>query len=85
MSNGSHAYQISEHPWESRTLPRRPTRLVAVPPANRGHRHADPRRLPWKRTLRAVVRGLRDAGESLAFLALLASLLGGLWAMARIL
>lgn len=78
--NSSHAYPIAEHPWESRTLPRRPTLLVAVPPASQ-RRRPQTTGLRWK----SVLRGLRDAAESLAFLALLASLLGGMWAMARIL
>lgn len=82
--NSSHAYSIAEHPWESRTLPRRPTLLVAVPPASR-RRMSPGQSSRARRSLRAVLRGLRDVAESVAFLALLASLLGGMWAVARIL
>lgn len=82
----SHAARLEEHPWQSRTLPRRPTRLRAVPPAR--PRTTGVRTSPWVRMARQVLQkgavALRIATESLAFLFLLVSLMGGLWAMARL-
>lgn len=86
----SSAARSPENPWDSRVLPRRPTRLVAVPPArSRPQPVPAPRPSPAHRA-RHLVRGaglaveiggelLEMAGESLAFLSLLAVLLAGLW------
>lgn len=71
------ALNLEEHPWQSRSLPRRPTRLVAVPSAApRAHR--GPEATLWLRGCRHVAGVV---AESVAFLLVLVGAMGGVWAL----
>ncbi len=73
---------LDEHPWQNRHLPRRPTRLVAVPPL----RPPEYRRADSDEVLtllgQITARVLQTAADSVGFLLMLASVLGGVWALA---
>jgi hypothetical protein len=72
---------IDEHPWQNRRLPRRPTRLVAVPPVRpREFQSADGDE-PLGLWGQPPLRLLQTAAHSVAFLLLLVSVLGGVWAL----
>jgi len=75
------ALRLEEHPWGCRTLPPRPTRLVAVPPACRVHT-----RTSWHLSFREELEGpltevLQVAARSIGFLFVLGSVLSGFWAL----
>ncbi len=75
------ARRLEEHPWGCRTLPPRPTRLVAVPPACTVQT-----RTPWDLPFREELEGplsemLEMAAHSIGFLFLLGSVLSGFWAL----
>jgi len=72
---------FEEHPWQNRHLPRRPTRLVAVPPL----RPPEYRRADSYEVLALLgqisVEMLQMAAHSVVFLLMLVSILGGVWAL----
>lgn len=93
MKPGSHACQLDlqahtfDHPWSSKALPARPTRLIAVPPAA----PRDPAPMTLGTMLRRVrqrtagaCHGLQELLESLWFGALLTTLLSSLWALSAL-